>query len=463
MRKRKWHIYPRIFVMLIILMVFVFASIFIAFNLFIHNYIRTNVESQLNDLTSNYDMYNDKRYDWSDPGEDRNSELPDLSEQPKSKIGANGEIFMVNADYEILEYDWKSDIDELTLIADNLKSNNISLVNASYQFVGTEQGKYYVSTTPDKLPNDTYMVFYVNVTALDSLVDTINLALVIIVAVAMLVCFMVASIIANSVTKPVAKLSRFAVEIGKGNFDRQEFAFTDVELNALAVSMNQAAEKLDLYDKDQRTFFQNVSHELRTPLMSIRCYAEGIQYGLMDGKKAGATIISETDRLTELVEDLLYISRVDNLTQQIEKHEYDLRDTLSVCAESLKSVSDKNGIRMEYQFDVEPVLFVYNEKHMHRAFTNLIANAIRYAKTTITLGCHKDRERVIVWVKDDGIGISAEDLPHIFERFYKGHGGKHGLGLSIVKSVVELHGGEISVKNDDGSWFGIGFSARSFN
>ncbi|NLC40896.1 MAG: HAMP domain-containing histidine kinase, partial [Clostridiaceae bacterium] len=200
---------------------------------------------------------------------------------------------------------------------------------------------------------------------------------------------------------------------------------------------------------------RNTHHELRTPLQSIRCYAEGIEYALMDPRQSAATIISETDRLSELVEDLLYISRVENITSHVEMRENDLRDTLSLCADLLQPMAEKKGLQFEYEFDDQPVLLSYNEKHMYRAFSNLLSNALRYAKGSIILGCHSRAGYAEVSVTDDGPGILLDVLPHIFERFYKGTDGKHGIGLSIVKSVVELHGGEITVESEEKTRFTI--------
>lgn len=94
---------------------------------------------------------------------------------------------------------------------------------------------------------------------------------------------------------------------------------------------------------------------------------------------------------------------------------------------------------------------------MYRALVNLISNALRYARDTIILRCRQTSGHVEVSVIDDGEGVSPEDMPHIFERFYKGREGRHGIGLSIVKSVVELHGGEITVNCDQGTCFTIVF------
>ncbi len=431
--------------MLLLLMAVIFGSVFLVFNLLINTYIKANVESQLNELTQHF-------------GEKDGPFLPDLSKQSKNKIGAQGEVFILDKDYNLMGFHDGRDAAELKRLTEQLKEGKIPLDGKNYFPVKTRFEEYYVAITEGKREPDTYLVFYVDVTAINSLVDTVNLMLAVIVAAAMLICFVMANVIANSVTAPIKKLSAFAAEIGKGNFQKKEFSFTDAELEELAEAMNQSAEKLDKYDNEQRTFFQNASHELRSPLMSIRCYAEGIECGVMDAGKASQTILFQTDRLSELVEDLLYISRVDNITGQLDKQENDLRETLSLCAGSLKSVADKNGLQIEFDFDDEPVLFTYNEKHLYRAVMNLFSNALRYARSTITLSCHQMEGRIEMAVGDDGEGISAEDMPHIFERFYKGKNGKHGIGLSIVQSVIELHGGEITVSCDKGTRFIIHFA-----
>jgi two-component system sensor histidine kinase CssS len=450
---RKWHVKPRIFIMLLLLMVIVFTGVFVAFNLFINSYIRANVEEQLNGLVKNSSVPDDRPREHPPEA----FYIPDLSGQQRNRIGARGEVIVLDADYEIKAYDERGDKspDDLQQIASALQKQAVNLSDARYVRINTDEDTYYISAVEDKRASGNFFVFYVNVSGLMHLVGTINLSLAIIMALAMLICFLMANVIAGSITKPVKALSNFAEEMGKGNFKRREFVFQDIEFDELGEAMNQSAEKLEAYDKDQHAFFQNVSHELRTPLQSIRCHAEGVEYGLMDPVQSGATIISETDRLSELVEDLLYISRVDSITSHVELQENDLRDTLSLCAELLRPMADKKGLRFIYEFDERPVLLSYNEKHMYRAFSNLISNALRYAKGSITLSCHSHDGYVAVSIADDGPGISGDDLPHIFERFYKGADGKHGIGLSIVKSVVELHGGEIMVDRDEGTRFTI--------
>lgn len=450
MRKKiKWRIKPRIFLMILLLLIGVFCAVFLAFNIFINSYIVTNVKSQLSELATNF-----SRHDAEE--EQEQSELPNIKDGSKSKIGMQGGIFLLNSSYEVEKYYASLDENELIQIAKELKAENIKFEKIDRLFIETDLGDYYISCVKDEKEESAVFVFFVNVTSIVTLVDTINTALGAIMIVMLLISFFIANLIAGSITKPVRKLAEFATQLGKSDFSANNYSFIDIEFNELSAEMNKTAEKLDQSDTEQRTFFQNVSHELRTPLMSIKCHAEGIEHNLMDKENSSRIIISETDRLSEMVEDLLYISRIEK-EKKPAMQENDLRETLSFCAETLKPVADKNGKQFVFDFDDAPTTLSYNEKHMTRACLNLIANALHYAKTTVTLSCKTVNGSVIIEVIDDGNGISGADLPHIFERFYKGKDGKYGIGLSIVKLIVGMHRGEIYVSSDEATKFKMVF------
>ncbi|NLC40487.1 MAG: cell wall metabolism sensor histidine kinase WalK [Clostridiaceae bacterium] len=240
-------------------MAIIFASVFVAFNLFIKSYIRTNVEEQLNGLVQNIDKLDDRPKD-EPPGLPH---MPDLSDQKRNKIGAQGEVIVLGSDYEIKAYDERGDkdLDQLSQIALNLKEQSVNLADARYVNVNTDDDSYYVSAVEDRKNPGSYYVFYVSVSGLVNLMSTINISMAVIMALAMLICFFMANVIAGSITKPVKVLSDFAEELGKGNFKRKDFAFQDIEFDDLGGAMNLSAEKLEAYDKDQNAFFQNVSHE----------------------------------------------------------------------------------------------------------------------------------------------------------------------------------------------------------
>lgn len=267
------------------------------------------------------------------------------------------------------------------------------------------------------------------------------------VGVLFVVSLVVTYFLSNSITRPIERLGRFASGIGPNNFETNDYEFNDQELADLNDALNQTVAQLAVYDSEQRTFFQNASHELRTPLMSIQSYAEGIVYDVMQPKEAAETILQETNKMTELVKDLLYIAQLDNITTAYKKEEVDLMEILKECVVSQQTLADKNKIAFTFDFDKTPPPYRCIPELISRAVDNLISNAIRYATTTITISCYQTENQIEITVADDGNGIKQEILPHVFERFFKGEGGNTGIGLSIVKSIAEQHGGTVKAQN----------------
>ena len=198
----------------------------------------------------------------------------------------------------------------------------------------------------------------------------------------------------------------------------------------------------------QQTFFQNASHELKTPLMAIQGYAEGIQAGVMDTGSAAEVILVESDRMTELVDELLDISKIDMGRQQLALSEMDVRELLY---DSIRAVEPAaaGGIAIVPDFPEEPVMVSCDDTRLRRAVTNILSNGVRYARSELRLTCRADRRQVTIRIQDDGDGIAAEDLPHIFERFYMGKSGKSGIGLALTKEIIHVHKGTIRAYNGE--------------
>ena len=253
--------------------------------------------------------------------------------------------------------------------------------------------------------------------------------------------------LSNSITRPIEKLSRFSLGIGSGDFTPNTFAFKEEELEDLNAALNKSVRQLGVYDSEQKAFFQNVSHELRTPLMSIKCYAEGIAFDIMEPKKASETILEEVDRLSDLVTDLLYIAKIDNINTAYKTEPLNLTEIIRDCAERQQVMADKKQVRISFDFAQDDIRYECVGELMSRAVDNLISNAIRYAASEIILSCRKQESCIEICVSDDGAGIAPEAIPHVFERFYKGADGNHGIGLSIVKSIIEQHEGQITAEN----------------
>ena len=199
----------------------------------------------------------------------------------------------------------------------------------------------------------------------------------------------------------------------------------------------------------QQTFFQNASHELKTPLMAIQGYAEGIQAGVMDTDSAAEVILAESDRMTELVEELLDISKIDMGRQPLTLSETDIRELLYDGIRAVEPAAAASGITIAPDFPEEPIMVKCDDTQMRRAVTNILTNGVRYARSELRLTCRAYRRQVTIQIQDDGDGIAEEDLPHIFDRFYMGRSGKTGIGLDLTKEIIHLHKGTIRAYNGD--------------
>ena len=199
----------------------------------------------------------------------------------------------------------------------------------------------------------------------------------------------------------------------------------------------------------QQTFFQNASHELKTPLMAIQGYAEGIQAGVMDTASAAEVILSESERMTGLVDELLDISKIDMGRQQLNLSMVDVRELLYDSIRAVERAAFAAGIAVVPDFPEAPVMVSCDDTRVRRAVTNILSNGVRYARSELRLTCRADRRQVTIRIQDDGDGIAEEDLPHIFDRFYMGRSGKSGIGLALTKEIVHLHRGTIRARNGD--------------
>ena len=328
-----------------------------------------------------------------------------------------------------------------------LEAEGVDLTENLPRRIRVGNNVYFIATFVTMVrPPNTYAIYYIDATDLQRFTANVNLRLLGLVAIIWFATMLMSTFLAGSLAKPLKILSKFARQIGHGDFTQNSISFANEEFEELNQSLNHTAKQLARYDNDQKTFFQNVSHELRTPLMSIKSYAEGIKYGVMDSKMASETILECTDRLTEMVGDILYVSRIDNITPPL-MEEINFSSLVEERVARQKLLAQGRGLTLDFKSDNEPIIISCVTSYIERAVDNLISNAMRYAKSAITLECYAVGAKVTIRVIDDGPGFEPEMLPHVFERFYKGKNGLTGIGLSIVKSVVEQHKGTATAEN----------------
>ena len=294
-----------------------------------------------------------------------------------------------------------------------------------------------------------YLVVYSPVYDTSALMDGVaRLALAITASLAV-ISLAAMWVVAGSISRPIRRLCDHAKRIGRGDFHHIEERTLVREVSELTAAMNEMSEQLGRSDDAQKTFFQNASHELRTPLMSISGYAQGIQCGVFpDTAEAAGIIMSESARLTELVDGILTLSRMDNRRQALELRPVELYSFVGVCLKRLEGMAMGREVSLVFEEDGERELYARADGDLLvKTFYNVCSNCIRYATSQVHITISAAEGLAAVTVEDDGPGFAPEDVDHLFERFYKGKGGNFGIGLAIAKSSVEYMGGEISARN----------------
>ena len=452
MNNKKSKIRSRILEVISIMLLSTLTLIWGIFNIAVRQYIQSSAVSQIDSAYNNMRVAMEQMEQMEQIEQYR--PVPQLRGGDSNYV-VRGNLFRIEANMFFVDegYNLLGEqilTDETPSILYVIRDRNLDLGNLRNVRIVAGEGVYYVSAfrAPDpRMDDNAYLVIYADVTGLSNFAVSINTFLVVLVCVMFIAAVFVTFFLSNSITLPIQKLCTLAANIGRGDFTPTEYDFMDIEFADLNSALNKSAKQLDLYDSEQKAFFQNVSHELRTPLMSIQCYAEGISFGLMEPKEASETILLETARLNEMVKDLLYISKIDNITHTYTSVKIDLIETVRECAGRQQAVADKKQVCVSFDFDAQPVICNCVGELISRAVENLISNAIRYASSEIVLSCRNKAGQAVICVADDGPGIEAETMPHIFERFYKGTDGNHGIGLSIVKSIVEQHCGNVKAEN----------------
>jgi two-component system phosphate regulon sensor histidine kinase PhoR len=220
--------------------------------------------------------------------------------------------------------------------------------------------------------------------------------------------------------------------------------------------------RLKELERIRQDFVANVSHELRTPLTTIKGYAETLLEGALKEEVAFQfvqVIKRHTDRLTKIVEDLLILSKIESKEFQLKIEVISLRDFISDVIDFVKEAVEKKKISISRNEIPSSLTVEADRNYLEQISINLLDNAIKYTreggKITIS-ACEKDQKEIQISMRDDGIGIPKEDLPRIFERFYRVDKGRSqelggtGLGLSIVKHLVQAHGGRVWVESQFG-------------
>jgi len=264
---------------------------------------------------------------------------------------------------------------------------------------------------------------------------------------------------ANRISAPVKKLAVAATRLGKGDLAQRVAIKDKGEIGELAEAFNAMAGELERSDKVQRNMIADIAHELRTPLTNIRGYLEAISDGVVQPDAGTITSLNEEAALlSRLVSDLQELSLAESGALKFDFRVQDIVGVLKQTVETKRPAAIAKGLTLvdATQSDLPPVNI--DAQRISQVLRNLLENAIAHTESggSITVAAEKQGNQIAVDVTDTGEGIAAEDIPHLFERFYRVDRsrarttGGSGLGLKIAKRLVEAHGGTITVRSEPG-------------
>ena len=267
--------------------------------------------------------------------------------------------------------------------------------------------------------------------------------------------FVLATVVAFASTICLAAFT--AISITKLVREKQE------ESTSLITQLQEAYGKLDQLERSKSQHMRRISHELRAPMGAIQNLLAMLGDSLTgEGREKerelGARAAKRIDQALKLVDDLLILARSQDARFTVEMKEVDLVHAINEVAASLRPRAEKEGVTLTTNVPGELPSILGDPESIEQLVTNLTANAIKYTPRDgeVRIVAEVEGDRVLVKIADSGIGISGEDLPHVFEEFYRGENARKfteqgtGLGLSIVKSIADMHGAEISVESETG-------------
>ena len=267
------------------------------------------------------------------------------------------------------------------------------------------------------------------------------------------------SIVSRRILAPIGVLTTAAQRLGRGDLSQRVPTSTRDEFGQLGRTFNSMAEGLESAEQQRRRLVADVAHELRTPLSNIRGYLEAVQDGLLQADKATIDIIyQQVLHLTRLVEDLRLLALAEAGALSMDLSPDSLEDVLRKAVEAIRPRAEAGGLTLSIQFSSELPLVPLDRTRIAQLMGNLLENAISHTPQggSVTVSAERIGDVARVTVADTGEGISADDLPQVFERFYRVDPsrarttGGAGLGLTIVKQLVEAHGGVIRAESTQG-------------
>lgn len=369
-----------------------------------------------------------------------------------------------NAQVQILSLDGEVLMDSLGIVhSENVNSNDI--VDAKSMDKGVWVGNiayddYPVMSVSKVLLNKGQQIGIIRfISSLEStniIIRRISFLFFLMGIIVIFISAMVSIFLANSIVKPLREVTKVAEKMANGQFKIRSYVKIDDEIKKLSDTLNYMAEEIIKKEQIKNDFISSVSHELRTPLTAIKGWAitlKSDEYSddelLMDGLNI---IETESDRLTQMVEDLLDFSRFISGRIILQKDEFDIINTIEMIGKQWTPRAKTNNINFVVDTNNEHIYVIGDENRIKQVLINLLDNAFKFTNENgiVRLSVSKEVNQLVLEIEDNGIGIPEEDLPNIVEKFYKGkHSKSHsGIGLSICDEIIKLHEGKMTIESE---------------
>ncbi len=291
-----------------------------------------------------------------------------------------------------------------------------------------------------------------------ALMERIAYIYVISAIVPLLLMFVAFYVMTYRLTRPLRLMSNAAKAMAKGDFSRRIPVTRDDEIGQLAVSFNQMTNSLARLEDVRKSFIANVSHELKTPMTTIGGFIDGIMDGTIPYERQNyylQIVHDEVKRLSRMVESMLSVSRLESKETELNKTQFDFKEQVLGIVISQEQRIQEKDINIEGLSALDDVVVSADKDLIYRVIYNLVDNAIKFtdAGGKITFDIKKNANNLTFRIENTGHGIPENELPYVFERFYKldksrsENKNSTGLGLYIVKTIIKKHGGVISVSS----------------
>lgn len=449
--------YFMVFAAVILLMVWFMQSFFM--NTYYERMMAQEAQTTANKLGNYYSTNKDNFDEYARKAADRNGLYIRLeTADSTSEYGNSG---LSQGDLPHYQF-------EISDAKDKLAKSSLGKISLTVTEKGNKASRLVYATYLGNRDDGNILYMIAPLYPVESTISILRSQLLYITFITLMIASMLAIIMSTWLSLPIASITKSAVQLSNGNYNVNFNGGIFTETNELARTLNKASYEMQKTDSYQRDLIANVSHDLKTPLTMIKSYAEMINdiSGDNPEKRAEhlAVIIAEADRLNKLVSDMLSASRLQSNSAELNMTKFDIVKAATEVEETFEVLNQQEGYNIS--FNKCKTAYVYGDyDKLKQVMANLISNAIKYCGNDkyVRIELKKVGRNVRFDVIDHGDGIAAEEISHVWERYYRTSANRNrniegtGLGLSIVKCILSLHNANYGVESEEGKgsdfWF----------